>query len=45
MNELYTSANFKGYTTDYIYSIADIFQCSKDNDIELVKGNVINTLN
>lgn len=44
MNELYNNADFKGYNTDYIYELAEKISCSKEKDIELVKGNIINTL-
>jgi len=45
MDELYNNANFKGYNIDYIYSIAEKFGCLKEKDVELVKGNVMTTLN
>ena len=44
MTELYNNANFKGYTIEDIYSLAQNFNCIKEKDLELVKGNVMNTL-
>lgn len=44
MTELYNNANFKGFTTEYIYKLVKNFECLKDKDIKLIKENVMETL-
>ena len=43
MNDLYKNANFCGYTIEYIFEQALKFGCNS-NDLELIKGDVISTL-
>lgn len=44
MKQLYKGTNFKGYNMKYINSIMMDFDCDINRDVELVKGNIMVTL-